>query len=206
MAMALSTSFRERLELMELDRNKRLSLLQAEKELQASKSLVLSSKLADIRDMERQCSVLDHKIALQNIKISVLKSEIDSLNSKYDSHSLLLRDLMSEVEGLQELEKAKDEFYNSKGSEMKEFKQNVDRFVMECRMRMKELKNGLNELQSSFVRFQGNNGCRNSEIAAAEMMKSQLLAAKQDLDKNLASNYRLRAHLQMELQSISSVD
>lgn len=62
------------------------------------------------------------------------------------------------------------------------------------------------QLQSSFVRFQGNNGCSNSEIAAAEMMKSQLLAAKQDLDKNLASNYRLRAHLQMELQSISSVD
>lgn len=53
---------------------------------------------------------------------------------------------MSEVEGLQELEKAKDGFYNSKGSEMKKFEQNVDRFVMECRTRMKELKNGLNEV------------------------------------------------------------
>ncbi|EXB62833.1 hypothetical protein L484_008683 [Morus notabilis] len=206
MATALSASFRDRLERMELDRNKRLSLLQAERELQASKSLVLASKLAGIREMERRCSMLDQKIASQSFKISLLKSEIDNLNAKYDSHSLLLRALMSEVEDLQELEKAKDEFYDSKGSEMKEFKHNVERFVSECRVRLKELKNGLNKLQSSFVRFQDNNGYSNSEIDTAEMMKSGLLAAKQDLDKNLASNYRMKAHLQTELQSILSVD
>lgn len=55
------------------------------------------------------------------------------------------------------------------------------------------------------MKFQGNNGCSSTEIARAEMLKSQLLAAKQDLDKNLASNYRMRAHLQMELESLSHV-
>ena len=36
---------------------------------------------------------------------------------------------MSELEDLEELEKEKDKFYDSKFLEMKEFKQNVERFV-----------------------------------------------------------------------------
>ncbi|KAM6552108.1 hypothetical protein CsatB_001916 [Cannabis sativa] len=204
--MAFSEAFHERLERMELDRNKRLSLLQAEKELQSNKSLVLASKLAEIRATEQRCFVLDQKIAAQNFKILALKTEIEMIDSKYETDSNQLRVLMIEAEDLEELEKQKDQFYESKISEMKEFKQKVERFGKELRMRVQNLKCSLNQLQKSFVKFQGNNGySSNSEIAKAERMKSQLLAAKHELDKNLASNFRMKTHLQMELQSISSI-
>ncbi|XP_062094937.1 uncharacterized protein LOC133800865 isoform X2 [Humulus lupulus] len=205
--MAFSEAFHERLERMEFDRNKRLSLLQAEKELESSKSLVLASKLAEIRATEQRCFVLDQKIAVQNFKILALKSEIETIDSNYEIYSKQLRDLMNEVADLEELEKQKDQFYESKISEMKEFKQKAEGFGLELRTRVQNLKICLSQLQKSFVKFQGNNGySNNSEIAAAEMMKSQLLAAKHELDKNLASNLRMKTHLQMELQSISSID
>ncbi|PON72629.1 hypothetical protein PanWU01x14_063950 [Parasponia andersonii] len=209
--MALSAAFQDRLERMELDRNKRLSLLQAEKELQSNKSQVLASKLEEIRATEQRCLVLHQKIASQNFKILALKSEIETFNSKYEANSNQLRVLMSELEDLEELEKEKDQFYGSKVSLMEEFKRNVERFGSESRMRIfgdrDEIRLSENcQLQSSFVKFQGNNEyCSNSEIVEAEMMKSQLLAAKQYLDKNLASNFRMRAHLEMELQSFSSI-
>ena len=75
---------------------------------------------------------------------------------------------------------------------------NCDRLIYEL-----EFCDHLLQLQSSFVKFQGNNGCSSREIAEAEMMKYQLLAAKQDLDKKLASTHRMRAHLQMELESVT---
>lgn len=64
---------------------------QAEKELQASKSSVLSSKLASIRSAEQRCSALDQKIASQNVQICLLKSEIERLDAKYESASQQLR-------------------------------------------------------------------------------------------------------------------
>lgn len=61
-------------------------------------------------------------------------------------------------------------------------------------------------MQESFEKFQGNHGSwSDSEIGAAEMMKSQLLGAKEDLDRNLAFNYQMRAQLQMELQTILAI-
>jgi hypothetical protein len=42
----------------------------------------------------------------------------------------------------------------------------------------------------------------NSEIAEAEMTKSQLVAAKEDLDTSLVSNYKLTSHLQKELDNV----
>lgn len=42
----------------------------------------------------------------------------------------------------------------------------------------------------------------NSQIAAAEMRKSELLAEKENLDRSLATNYQIRAQLQKQLQSI----
>lgn len=61
------------------------------------------------------------------------------------------------------------------------------------------------QLNSAFVKLQGNNGylC-NSEIAPAEMRKSELVAVKENLDKHLASNYQLKSELQKQLQSLLS--
>ncbi|KAK2988486.1 hypothetical protein RJ640_007419 [Escallonia rubra] len=81
--MALSSSFRERLEHMEQTRNQRLSLLQAEKEVQANKYQVLQSKLSSVRLIERRCLRLDHKIASQHVVVSSLMAEIDRLSYGY---------------------------------------------------------------------------------------------------------------------------
>ncbi|KAK3010840.1 hypothetical protein RJ639_011519 [Escallonia herrerae] len=81
--MALSSSFRERLEHMEQTRNQRLSLLQAEKEVQANKYQVLQSKLSNVRSIERRCLKLDHKISSQHVVVSFLKAEIDRLSYGY---------------------------------------------------------------------------------------------------------------------------
>ncbi|KAG7959819.1 hypothetical protein I3843_10G088100 [Carya illinoinensis] len=202
--MALSTAFRERLEHMEHSRNQRISQLQAEKEWQANKSQVLEWKHANIRAMEQRCLVLDQKIAATNFKISALKSEIESLDAKYCTDSQQLRILRREVEELGELEKERDKFYELKICEMKEFNESVKKFVVECRMRIEELKNCKTEQQSTITNLHGNNKYfSNSEIAAAEMRKSELMAVKESLDKSMASSYRLRAQLQKQLQNMS---
>ncbi|XP_041026797.1 uncharacterized protein LOC121266987 isoform X2 [Juglans microcarpa x Juglans regia] len=200
--MALSSAFRERLELMEHSRNQRISLLQAEKEWQANKSQVLEWKHANIRAMEQRCLVFDQKIAADNFKISALKSEIESLDAKYCTDSQQLRILRREVEELGELEKERDKFYELKICEMKEFSESVKKFLVECRMCIEELRNCKKE-QSTITNLQGNNKYfSNSEIAAAEMRKSELMAVKESLDKSMASSYRLRAQLQKQLQNM----
>ncbi|XP_041026796.1 uncharacterized protein LOC121266987 isoform X1 [Juglans microcarpa x Juglans regia] len=201
--MALSSAFRERLELMEHSRNQRISLLQAEKEWQANKSQVLEWKHANIRAMEQRCLVFDQKIAADNFKISALKSEIESLDAKYCTDSQQLRILRREVEELGELEKERDKFYELKICEMKEFSESVKKFLVECRMCIEELRNCKKEQQSTITNLQGNNKYfSNSEIAAAEMRKSELMAVKESLDKSMASSYRLRAQLQKQLQNM----
>ncbi|XP_021294249.1 uncharacterized protein LOC110424081 [Herrania umbratica] len=144
--MALSSAFRERLENMEHTRNQRLTLLQAEKELQANKSQVLELKLAHIRSREQRCLLLDQNIASQNFKISSLKSGIENLDAKYNSSSQQLKVLKSEIEELEEVEKEKDKFYESKSSEINEFRGNVGRFLVESRIRVQELRTCVNEV------------------------------------------------------------
>ncbi|XP_059665559.1 uncharacterized protein LOC132311585 [Cornus florida] len=201
--MALPSGFRERLEQMEQTRNQRLSLLQAEKELQINKSQILASKLSNIRSMEQRCLKLDYKIASQHFIISSLNSQIDSLDSNNLHNLQQFRVLKSEVEELEELEKEKERFYGLKIREMEEFRAQVENFVVECGMQVQELRNIVNELKSSFMELQGNNGYwNNSEIAAAEMRKSELLAEKEKLDRNLASNCQIREQFQKQLHSI----
>lgn len=54
------------------------------------------------------------------------------------------------------------------------------------------------------MKFQGGNEYfYNSEIEVTEKRKSELMAVKENLDGNLASNYQLRAQLQKQLQNIS---
>ncbi|XP_057949141.1 uncharacterized protein LOC131144477 isoform X2 [Malania oleifera] len=197
--MALPSSFRERLQLLEATRNQRLSLLQAEKELQANKSLLLVSKLSNFRSTELRCLMLEQKIASQNFQISSLKSEIACLNANYQNFAQQL----SEAEELEKLEKDKQRYYDLKGLEMEEFRGKVEYFAVDCRAQVQELMARKNELKSSFVELQGNNGnLSNSAIAAAERRKSELLAMKENLDMSLASNYQLRAQLQKQLRDI----
>ena len=59
------------------------------------------------------------------------------------------------------------------------------------------------QLKSTFMELKQNN--RNScdfEIAAAEMRRSELLDAKENLDRNLVSNYQIKAQLQKQLHNI----
>ncbi|XP_022724756.1 uncharacterized protein LOC111281298 [Durio zibethinus] len=144
--MALSYAFRERFEQMEHSRNQRLILLQAEKELQANRSQILESKQARIRSMEQRCLFLEQKIASQNFKICAFKSEIENLEAKYNSSSRQLKVLKSEIEELEEVEKEKDKFYKWKSSEINEFRENAEKFFMESRIRVQELRSYANEV------------------------------------------------------------
>ncbi|KAL4387842.1 hypothetical protein GQ457_09G003810 [Hibiscus cannabinus] len=201
--MALSSAFRERLEQMEHSRNERLVLLQAEKELQANKCQVLESKLARIRSTERSCLLLDQKISSQNFRISALRSEIENIDAKYGSSSRQLKDLKSEIEELEEVEKEREKFYGLKSSEINEFRENAERFFMETRNRVQELRNYVNEMKSTFMELQGNNGyMSDAEIAEAEMKRAELLAMKESLTKTLASNRQRKAELQKQVENM----
>ncbi|KAI4295448.1 hypothetical protein L6164_035495 [Bauhinia variegata] len=200
--MTLST-FHERLDHMERTRNERCSLLQAEKELQANKSQVLGSKLANIRTMEQKCLILNQKIASQKFKILAYKSEMENMDMKYEACLHELRSLQSKIQELEELEKKKDSFYEAKRLDMIEFKENVDKFVADCQMKVQNTRNRVNELKSIFIALKSNNkdSC-NSEIAAAEMRRSELQALKDNLDRKLASKYEIKTQLQKQLQNI----
>ncbi|XP_019434853.1 PREDICTED: uncharacterized protein LOC109341409 [Lupinus angustifolius] len=199
--MAFSAAFNERLHHMDRTRIQRLSQLQAEKELQSNKSLILASMLAKIRAMEQRCLMLDHKIASQSFKILSLKSQIENLEVKYESVSQELRSLQDEVEELEELHKKKDGFYESKRIEMKEFKETAEKFVAKCQMEVASLRNRVNELRLSLMESNNRNS-GNSEIASAEMRRSELLAEKERVCINVASNHQIKAKLQKQLQNV----
>jgi archaellum component FlaC len=60
----------------------------------------------------------------------------------------LFRVLKSEVEELGELEKERDMFYELRSCEMKDFRENVEKFVVECRMRVEELRSRIKEVKN----------------------------------------------------------
>ncbi|XP_020224865.1 protein FAM184A [Cajanus cajan] len=201
--MALSSAFHERLHHMDCTRIQRLSLLQAEKELQASKSRVLASKLANISASEQRCALLDQKIASRRFNILALRSQIDNLEAKYESLSQELRTLQNEVEELEELRDKRDSFYEAKRIEMKEFRETAEKFAVKCKMEVESLRNRVNELRSCFMELKSNNrDSRNSEIAAAETRKVKLLAEKDSVCRNIDYNQQIKAQLQKQLQSI----
>lgn len=61
----------------------------------------------------------------------------------------ILRVLKMEAEELEGLEKEKEKenFYESKGLEMREFKQKAERFASECRKGVQHLRNAMNEVR-----------------------------------------------------------
>ncbi|XP_058202102.1 uncharacterized protein LOC131316688 isoform X1 [Rhododendron vialii] len=203
--MALPSLFRERLEQMEDTRNQRLSLLQTERELQIIKSQLLSTKLSNIRSLEQCCLKFEQKIASRKFAISSLKAQMDSLDSNYDHILQQIRVSKNEVEELEELEKQKESFYGLERHKMERFQAQVENFVVDCQMQVQELRNKINELKAIFVEVKANNEhLTGSEIAAAEMRKSELSAAKENLDRCLASNYQIRTQLQKQLHSLLS--
>ncbi|XP_010057460.2 uncharacterized protein LOC104445310 [Eucalyptus grandis] len=151
--MSLSAAFGERLEQLDRTRNQRLSLLQAERELQAAKSLVLESKRAGIRSMEERCLRLERSLASQSLKISALESKIAALDAEYDNNVQQLRALKCEVEELEEVEKEKDGFYRAQTGEMKDFKEATNGFVVDCQIRIEELRDELNEVKEKLSIF-----------------------------------------------------
>ncbi|XP_048132478.1 uncharacterized protein LOC115750431 isoform X1 [Rhodamnia argentea] len=151
--MSLSAAFGERLEQLDRTRNERLSLLQAERELQAAKSLVLESKRAGMRSMEERCLRLERSLALQSLKISALESEIAALDAKYNNNVQQLRALKCDVEELEEVEKEKEGFYRARTSEMKDFKESTNRFIVDCHIRVEELRDELNGVKEKLSIF-----------------------------------------------------
>ncbi|KAJ0449530.1 hypothetical protein HanHA89_Chr17g0729511 [Helianthus annuus] len=137
--MAVSSTFKERLQQMEDSRNQRLSLLQAEKDLQLSKSQTLASKLQAIRSIEQRCLKLEHKVASQQFIISSIKSQLDHLDSVYLRQIQQLKVLKSEVESLEELEKEKDKYYALKVCDIHEFRVRAETFATDCERRVEEL-------------------------------------------------------------------
>ncbi|CAA7029476.1 unnamed protein product [Microthlaspi erraticum] len=161
--MALSAAFKERLDQMESTRNQRLHLLQAEKEAQVNKSQILASKHANVQSIQAKCLLLDQKIAAQNLKIAILRSTIEDLDSKYQCSTQQLRTLKSEVDELRELDQERDKYYTVKYSEMNEFMQNVHSFRSEKRLQVENLRNQVKELSLTFEEYhKKNNYLRNT--------------------------------------------
>ncbi|CAN6996152.1 unnamed protein product [Brassica rapa subsp. trilocularis] len=135
----------------------------AERELQVEKSQILATKHASIQSIERKCLMLDQKIAAQNLKITLLRSTIQDLDSKYHCSIQQLRTLKGEVEELKELDQEREKYYELKCSEMNEFMQNVERFRSEKRLQVKNLRDHVKELSSTFEEIHNkNNYLRNT--------------------------------------------
>ncbi|KAJ8761869.1 hypothetical protein K2173_005580 [Erythroxylum novogranatense] len=147
--MAHSSTFEERLEQMERTRIQRLSLLQAEKDLQVTNSRLLASKLARLQCMKRRCLLLQQKVAYQNLRISSFKSLIEHFDAKYQVDMQELRVLKDEVEELEKLEKERERLYEMKGREMNVFRENVQKFAVESRLQVNELRNYAAEMRKS---------------------------------------------------------
>ncbi|KAK9697042.1 hypothetical protein RND81_08G011200 [Saponaria officinalis] len=194
--MALQSAFKERFEDMEFTRNQRLSLLQAEKDLQKNKSQLLSAKHSNISLLEQRCLIMDRQFASDNFRVSSLKSEIELLDRRYERLSRQLRELNVEVEELEELVKEREKFCAVKSAEMNEFTDRTEKFASDLRIKVDELKHRRDELKLFC------SDAQNHDIQAAEKRKSELLALKEKIASTLETNKREQSELQKQLQSL----
>ncbi|ONK80467.1 uncharacterized protein A4U43_C01F18030 [Asparagus officinalis] len=196
-------TFKERLQQLEDNRIQRLSLLQAEKQLESEKLKILNENIAVIRSLEKRCLLLERRSADLGFQISAKRSEIEAFNAKYQASVLEFRVLKRELDELEVREKERDKFYDAKLLEMEEFKETVRRRVLDARLEVETMRSSVSKLRFTLKDLQDNDGyINNSGIAAAEKRNTELLAIKEDLDKSLTLNYQLRLLLQKQLQKI----
>uniref|UniRef100_A0ACD5Z897 Uncharacterized protein n=1 Tax=Avena sativa TaxID=4498 RepID=A0ACD5Z897_AVESA len=199
--MELSAAFEERVRQMEDARNHRLSLLQAEKEIQAAKYRLLEAKIAGARRLERRRLLLERAAADFASRALAARADIDATHAR---RHVLARDLSStrgEIEEAERKEEDWDRFYQSKRKEMEDFQAMSQQFEAEARKEVQRLKDLASQLQSSLQDLQSSGMYSNdAEIAAAEARKSDLTSKKAKLEESLASARQFRALLQQQLQ------
>uniref|UniRef100_A0ACD5Z001 Uncharacterized protein n=1 Tax=Avena sativa TaxID=4498 RepID=A0ACD5Z001_AVESA len=138
--MELSAAFEERVRQMEDARNHRLSLLQAEKEIQAAKYRLLEAKIAGARRLERRRLLLERAAADFASRALAARADIDATHAR---RHVLARDLSStrgEIEEAERKEEDWDRFYQSKRKEMEDFQAMSQQFEAEARKEVQRLK------------------------------------------------------------------
>ncbi|XP_047076897.1 uncharacterized protein LOC124687100 [Lolium rigidum] len=196
--MELSAAFEERVRQMEDARNHRLSLLQAEKEIQAAKYRLLEAKIAAARRLERRRLLLERRAAEFASRALAARADIDAAHAR---RLVLARDLRCEIEEAEQKEGDWDRFYESKRKEMEDFQAMSQQFEAEARKEVQRLKDLVSQLQSALQELQSNGMYSNdAEITAAEARKSDLTAKKAKLEESLVSARQFRSLLQQQLQ------
>ncbi|XP_039142738.1 uncharacterized protein LOC120280074 isoform X3 [Dioscorea cayenensis subsp. rotundata] len=154
--MALPSTFQERLHQMEETKNRRLLLLQFEKELQAKKSYILSQTLAKIRRIEQRCLLLEKQNAELGFQILARKSEIDALDARYHDAVHQFRVLNLEIDELEMREKENDRFYEIKLVEIRDFEDCARKYLMETQQKVQDLRNSIAEaIEEALMNGQG---------------------------------------------------
>ncbi|CAL9090031.1 unnamed protein product, partial [Musa textilis] len=186
-----------------------------EREIQIAKSHLLSEKIEELRRAERRCLLLERRNAEIAHRILTNRTQIDAVDARYQAAAR--EDLKSAIEELEQREKERDGFYAANRAEMEEFRERQRSFVSDTHEEVRKLRDWVSEvwffcfsvsnprtlLKSSLKHLQGNDGyLNNAKIAAAETRKSELLAEKEKLDKNLASSSHLRTLLQKQLHKM----
>ncbi|KAM0939553.1 hypothetical protein DsansV1_C20g0164641 [Dioscorea sansibarensis] len=145
--MALPSTFQERVHQMEETKNRRLLLLQFEKELQTKKSHILSQTLAKIRRIEQRCLLLEKQNAELGFQILARKSEIDARDARYHDAVRQFRVLKLEIDELEMREKENDLFYDIKRVEMRDFEECARRYLMETQQKVQDLRDSIAEVR-----------------------------------------------------------
>uniref|UniRef100_A0A0D9VE81 Uncharacterized protein n=1 Tax=Leersia perrieri TaxID=77586 RepID=A0A0D9VE81_9ORYZ len=204
-AMELSAAFEERVRQMEDARNHRLSLLHAEKELQAERSRLLDAKIASARRLERRHLLLERRAADLASRALSARADIDAARSRRAAVSRELSSVREETEEAERREEEWDRFYEAKRKEMEEFQAMSGRFEAEARDEVRRLRDLVSQLKSTLQEHHGRvMYLNNAEITAAEARRSDLMVKKAKLDESLASARQFRALLQQQLQKAFS--
>ncbi|VFR03066.1 unnamed protein product [Cuscuta campestris] len=86
---------------------------------------------------------------------------------------------------------------------MEEFMEHVGNFAVEMHVQVEELKSDSNALKAKFAELQGSlNHSDNSEIAAAERRKSELLTIKQSMEREMSLKHQFREQLRRQLANL----
>ncbi|RZC45421.1 hypothetical protein C5167_038365 [Papaver somniferum] len=99
-------------------------------------------RLQQMEETRNQRLTLLQINAASKYKILAYKSEIESVEARYQTAAHQFSELIE----LEESEKEKERFYEMKNLEMKEFRENVDRCLSENRLLVQEIKKSIDEV------------------------------------------------------------